>query len=336
MPETLILASRYNADGGAGIIMLSYDGKTLTPVFTDTETENPSFIAFHPTLPLVYAGCENEQSADICVYKLENRRLDLIQSIAFEGRGLCRVAVSPNGRTLAGACYSSGHLLLARLDSEGALVSSRSKILNKPSLAHERQDSPRMHDCGFTNGGLTAAVDFGADIVNLVTREGKKTGAAAFPPGEGPRHIAFHPTAPFAYIITELGSRVYAYHFDDSAAELRNIATYPTIPDGFTGEAYGAELCFTPDGKYLYTSTRRSDNFSVFQVDPGTGELTKTCDFPCFGREPRHFSISQDGSLLAVANQFSGTLALAEIRDGEPAQLLCEYAIPDCCFAGFM
>ena len=53
-------------------------------------------------------------------------------------------------------------------------------------------------------------------MFRLDTARGKLVPAesAASRAGAAPRHIDFHPSRPFAYVINELDSTIAAYHFD--------------------------------------------------------------------------------------------------------------------------
>ena len=54
--------------------------------------------------------------------------------------------------------------------------------------------------------------------------------------GAGPRHIAFHPSLPYAYVINELGSTMTTYRYDAARGVLQAIQVLPTTPSTFTGD----------------------------------------------------------------------------------------------------
>jgi 6-phosphogluconolactonase len=126
--------------------------------------------------------------------------------------------------------------------------------------------------------------------------------------GAGPRHIAFHPSAPFAYRIAETASTMTSYAFDTSKGTLSALATLSTLPAGFTGTNTGAEVEVAPSGRFVYGSNRGSDTIAVFAVDATTGQLTAVDHTPTGGQTPRHFSIDPTGQILLVANQGTGNV----------------------------
>ena len=54
--------------------------------------------------------------------------------------------------------------------------------------------------------------------------------------GAGPRHIAFHPEMPLAYVVNELDSSVVTYRFDPQRGSLQAIQILPSTPSSYTGE----------------------------------------------------------------------------------------------------
>jgi 6-phosphogluconolactonase len=85
----------------------------------------------------------------------------------------------------------------------------------------ERQEGPHAH-CIITDPAnrYVIAADLGVDGV-LVYKFNEKTGAistvangVATNRGAGPRHLAFHPTGRFLYVINELDSTLVVYKYD--------------------------------------------------------------------------------------------------------------------------
>ena len=48
--------------------------------------------------------------------------------------------------------------------------------------------------------------------------------------GAGPRHIAFHPQLPYAYLVNELDSTVTTYRWDSGRGELTPVQVVTTLP----------------------------------------------------------------------------------------------------------
>ncbi len=108
-------------------------------------------------------------------------------------------------------------------------------------------------------------------------------------PGAGPRHIAFHPKMPLAYVINELGSSVTTYRFDPQRGSLQPIQIVPSTPPSYTGDNHGAEVAAAPSGRVVYASNRGHDSIGVFAVNDRDGTLTPVGWAPTHAKSPRFF-----------------------------------------------
>jgi 6-phosphogluconolactonase len=171
------------------------------------------------------------------------------------------------------------------------------------------------------------AADLGIDRV-LVYRLDVEGGSlkhveasdAVMAPGTGPRHLAFHPTFPLVYVAGELNSSVSVLRCDPDTAALSVVQTLATIPAGFTGENYPADIHVAADGRALYVSNRGHDSIAVFSVAAGTGRLALEQTVSTGGNWPRNFTLDPTGRWLLVANQRSGSVVVFG-RDAESGRL---------------
>jgi 6-phosphogluconolactonase len=131
-------------------------------------------------------------------------------------------------------------------------------------------------------------------------------------PGAGPRHIAFHPTLPLVFVANELDSTVAALRFDSARGVLSPVETYSSVPAGFTGANYPADIHVAANGRTLYMSNRGHNSIAVFAVAKSTGALNLQQVVSTEGDWPRNFSLDQSGRWLLVANQRSGTVVVFE------------------------
>jgi 6-phosphogluconolactonase len=94
------------------------------------------------------------------------------------------------------------------------------------------------------------------------------------------------------------------------------VQTVTTLPPGFAGESWTAEIALSPDGRFLYGSNRGHDSLAVFSVDPASGRLTPVDHVSTGGHWPRHFSIHPDGRWLLVANERSDSIVPFRLDPG--------------------
>jgi len=156
---------------------------------------------------------------------------------------------------------------------------------------------------------------------------------AAAREGAGPRHLAFHPAKPFAYVVNELDCSVTTYRFDADRGALEPRQVLPTLPSDFTGNSRAAGIAVDGQGRTLYASNRGHDSIAVFRIDDD-GLLTFAGADASGGRTPRFFTLSPDGRLLFALNEDSDSIvALAvDAQSGRlsPAREPVHCASPVC------
>jgi 6-phosphogluconolactonase len=132
--------------------------------------------------------------------------------------------------------------------------------------------------------------------------------------GAGPRHIAFHPAMPHAYVIDELDSTMTTYRYDPARGALQPVQVVPTVPPSFTGNNTGAEIAVAPSGRFVYGSNRGHDSIVTFAVDRAGGALTPVGWEPTQGKTPRHFALDPTANFLYAANQDSDTIVTFRVN----------------------
>jgi len=192
----------------------------------------------------------------------------------------------------------------------------------EPGPNRKEQASSHPHDCPFDPAGRFILVpDKGLDRVftfKLDSSSGKL--APADPPfvatreGAGPRHIAFHPSLPIAYVIDELDSTVTTYRYDPARGALQPVQVVPTAPSSFTGNNTGAEVAVAPSGRFVYGSNRGHDSIVIFSVDRAAGTLTPVGWEPTQGKTPRFFTLDPAANFLYAANQDSDSIVTFRVN----------------------
>src|SRR5205823_1360624 len=138
---------------------------------------------------------------------------------------------------LAVANYATGSLGLLPINRDGSLapVSDLAALTGTPGPHRTQQESSHPHHCPFDPSGRFIVVpDKGLDKV-FVYRVDAARGklVPADPPdvraraGAGPRHVAFHPRQPFAYVINELDSTITTYRFNPETGALSPLQIVP-------------------------------------------------------------------------------------------------------------
>jgi 6-phosphogluconolactonase len=144
--------------------------------------------------------------------------------------------------------------------------------------------------------------------------------------------MAFHPSGRFAYVINELDStvNVCAVGRDGALTELQSLSTLPT---GFSGTNYCADIHISPDGRFVYGSNRGHDSLAIFEID-ASGMLTLRGHAATGGHWPRNFALAPDSATVLVANQESEDIHVLSRNPGTGAlgkpELLLKIGKPVC------
>ena len=111
-----------------------------------------------------------------------------------------------------------------------------------------------------------------------------------------------------------------ALHCDPESGALSTVQTLSTLPEGWTGTNFPADIHVAPSGRALYVSNRGHDSIAVFSVARATGALTLEQVVSTGGAWPRNFSLDPTGRWLLVANQRSDSITVFG-RDAESGRL---------------
>ena len=286
---------------------------------------NPSFLAIHPNGRVLYAVNELEQfngrpTGAVSAFAIERASgaLTRLNEQPSEGGAPCFVSVDRSGRALLVANYAGGSVALLPIEANGALAPAQVVQHTGTGPNAERQEAPHAH-CILPDPSnrFVLAADLGADrvFVYRLDLEGKSLrhvegGDAVMRPGAGPRHIAFHPTLPLVFVANELDSTVATLRFDPARGALSPQGTLSTLPAGWTGTNYPADIHVAASGRTLYVSNRGHNSIAVFSVAESTGALALDQVVPTEGDWPRNFSLDPTGRWLLVANQRSDSVVV--------------------------
>ncbi len=288
--------------------------------------KEPGFLALHPQKPILYSvGAPNtafaDRSGSLAGFAIgEDHGLSFLGEASCGGRGPCHLQVDGSGKFLAVANYGDGSVATVALDAQGRPSGDPQVQQNSGSGPTGRQKGPHAHGAYFNTANDRLIVpDLGTDKL-LVYRFDRSTGVlnaaapVATPPAAGPRHLAFHPMLPIAYVINELDNTVGVYKYADADASFTPVETQPTLPEDFKGGSTTAEIAVHPNGKFLYASNRGHDSIVAWAIDPASGKLTLVGREPSGGKTPRHFAIAPGGRFLVAANQASGDIQVLAIH----------------------
>jgi len=315
----------YTNTGSKGIYVYKFNAATgkVEAVSNTENVVNPSYLAVTTNGKYVYAV--NETNGDhpgkvsAFSFEKETGKLHFINQQISGGDDPCYVSVNKTNNWLFVANYSGGSVSAIQINKDGSLNPAAQVIQhNGKSINKERQEKAHVHSAVLSPAQdylLTA--DLGMDKVMAYKFSPQQTkplpeDATSFvsvTPGNGPRHVTFHPNGKFAYLSKEMGGTVGAYKYQDgNLTLLQNIAAHPA---DFAGQPGSADIHVSPDGKFLYVSNRgEENNLAIFSVSAATGKLTFKGYQSAIGKTPRNFIIDPTGQYLLVANQDSNNIVI--------------------------
>jgi len=319
-----------NTDGTSrGIYRVTFDpaGGTMTEPVLAVETKNPSFLALHPNGRFLYAvgeisSFQGARTGVVSAFAIDPKTGDLalLNQQSSEGGGPCHLVVDKTGRDVLVANYGGGTVAVLPIEADGRLKPASSVQAHQGSGPNKgRQEKPHAHGIYLDAAERFAlSPDLGADRVFVYRFDAAKGmleahGSGTLEPGSGPRHLAFHPTGKYLYVINELLSTVSVFSYDAEKGALTPIQTVSALPAGFSGTSWTAEVAVSPDGRFVYGSNRGDDTLAVFRVDAATGRLTAAGHAPVGGKTPRHFAIDPTGRFILAGHQGSGTIAVLRL-----------------------
>ena len=332
--QITVYVGTYTQGDSEGIYTYRLDMSTgaLQPANDPVAIADPSFLAIDSRRRYLYSvGEEGDpdsgSTGSVSAFSIsaEDGRLRYLNTQPSGGDLPCHLSVDATDRQLLVANYKGGSVAILPIGSGGEL----GEPTDVPRHAGtgpdpERQERPHPHSINVDPTNRFAFVpDLGTDRVvayrldlvlgRLVPEDGLAVTLGA---GAGPRHFDFHPNGKYAYAVNELDSTVTAFSYDGPTGTLAELHTVSTLPEGFGGTNYPADVHVAPSGRFLYGSNRGHDSIAIFTIDQDTGRLAAVGHESTRGQFPRNFAIDPTGTFLLVANEHTDDIVSFRI-DGE-------------------
>jgi 6-phosphogluconolactonase len=257
----------------------------------------------------------------------KNRKFTLLQCFSVSGRTPCHLTLSPDGKFLYTANYSSGDISELPLDERG-LVSGKVRLIpHSGRSVTPRQKGPHPHFVSFDPAGKQLYVcDLGTDeirIYDYIPEKGIQLPCREIlklPPGSGVRHLTFAPDGKTLYTANELNSTSSAFIRKGTTWKRGQTLSTRQKPSGIKN--YPGAIRIMPDGKYFLLTNRGENSIALFETAPG-GKFTLLETIPSGGNYPSDILLFPDGKCFAVIHLKSHNVTLFEL-DTKKKRLLPE------------
>ncbi|QLG46335.1 lactonase family protein [Costertonia aggregata] len=307
----------YTDDESEGIYQyaLHKDG-TLEKIGLSIPSEDPSFLTFSADKRFLLAVSEidDDGNGKVSSFQVKSDTLILINQKNSGGAHPCHITVNDSGNILV-SNYTSGTVGLLHMDDSGLLTGPYFIQKHTGKGTTQRQKVPHAHSSWFVpdSDSKVISIDLGTNQLwfshlnsKMRTLTPSEPTTMDLPKGAGPRHLSFHPNGKWLYVVNELNSTVSV--IEKTKKAYRPIESYSTLPKGFKGESYCADIHISSDGKFLYASNRGDNSIVIYKINAVNGGLTVLGHESVHGEWPRNFSLSPDESHLLVANQYSNNI----------------------------
>ncbi len=328
--KTFVYFGTKAVESSKGLYCYSLDLETGDMEFVaTTPAANCAFISVHPSKQILYtlanASSENEdQVGGLSAYRtnLETGALTHINTADCPDKAPSHIQVDRIGANVFGANYGCSYAITYPVRADGGLdESSDIKHYEGSGPNEKRQEASHPHSVFTSPDNRFALVcDLGTDKVHVYENDtinhklvSTEFGHVTTAPGAGPRHLAFHPSGRFVYVLNEMASTLGIYDYDSATGALSEKQTIDTLPADYDEIRWAAEVLVSPDGRFVYSSNRGHESIAIFSVDQATGELTTVGHEPTRGVQPRNFNIDHSGRWLIAANMDSDNCELFRI-----------------------
>jgi 6-phosphogluconolactonase len=295
---------------GISVYRIDPDG-AWTLLQTQETVPNPQFIAFDRQQRFLYSV--HGDGTEVSAYAIDKAsgRLRFLNKQPTNGMNSTHLTPDPSNRYIV--IGNGPGVAVFPINPDGSLSPFSDMVPATGEVGphrNQREAGPHPHYVSFDpSGRFLVAPDRGTDrvlIYRLDTATGKLAandpGFARTRTGAGPRHLAFHPAKPWAYVCDELDSTVTAFAWNSERGELKAFQVIPAQPETYMGNNSPAEIQVAPSGNFVHVSNRGHNSIVTYSVDPASGRLAPIGWEPTQGRTPRFFTLDPTGGLLYAAN----------------------------------
>jgi len=317
-----------NARGdGINVYRLNGDAAAWTHVQLVGDLLNPSFLAFDRQQRCLYTV--HGDSSEISAFRIDPRsgELAFLNQQSTQGKNPVHLTIDPSNKFVVVANHVTtkdyvSSLAVLALNEDGSLGAMMDHVPLKGKLGPHRVEQPfaKPHQVQYDPGGRFIVVpDKGLDLIFTYTLDpAGKLNIIESPPahareGAGPRHVSFHPTRPYVYVLNELDSTVMACRFDRGSGALAPFQILSSLPDTYVGDSRASEVEVSRDGRFVYTSNRGYDSIAIFAIDHATGRMSAVGWQESAGKTPRFFTLDPTGQRMFVANEDSDTIIAFDV-----------------------
>lgn len=274
------------------------------------------FLAHHPALPIVYALGDEHLIA--VRWDAVAGTFAVLGQAKVGVRGT-HVALDPAARWALVASYGEGAVSCLPL-SEAGLPQPPVSRLGGPD---DSRLAKAHQVCWHPQGEVAYVPALGADHVAILRVDPSSgalewAGSAGVPEGTGPRHMALHPSQPWAYVLGEHSSTITSFALDPQGIAWNPLGQTLNLAKGSTEPgSRSSDIHISASGELLFAINREpADDITAYAIDD-QGALQEVSRRSTGGRHARTFALDPQGKHLWIGNTRSkNVVTLGITADG--------------------
>lgn len=342
VPNPLFWLGSYTGDAGgtgAGVSALRQEDRGTLHPLASSALDSPSFLAAHPTLPVIYAALEHSGTVEALARRGEFGLVPLGRPIE-AGDSVCHLTVTPDGSALIASCYGDGRVVVFALAAngsfaaDGVVAAASNDPYGDPLAAQAAAEEPvdfgddpfaelalrkavtdaavdrssHAHASLVLPEGRIATTDLGHDLVRVWGRTGTRLSLSqeiVLPLGVGPRHLVAHPSG-HVHVVTEYSNEIFTLLRGDDG-RWRVVASVRATADSLEEGDNASEISIAASRDQLHVSIRGTNRVATLAISGDGSALRAIADVDSGGNWPRHHA--ESGELLHVANEKSSEVS---------------------------
>ncbi|MDO3410797.1 lactonase family protein [Saccharibacillus sp. CPCC 101409] len=327
--KMLVFVGSYAEATSSGVYTYEFDETegALKLLDQSADLQNPTFLNVDVENRHIYAigeaVTENGKAGEVMmVYFDEEGTMTRFNRTNTTPNTTCHIQRESSNRFLVVSSYHGGMLGLVSLKENGHV----GELLDVQKHVGADGAASHVHSAFFSPDEKFLLVqDLGLDLIRTYSLDAEAgrlvaQGDTQAAKGAGPRHLAFHPSGKFAFVINELNSTIASYRYNAEDGSLSEVEVVPTLPHDYAGENGCSEIAVSSDGRFVYGANRGHDSIVVYAFDEQSAQLTLVQHVSTEGRHPRHFALTPSGKHLIAANRDTNNIVVFDV-DQESGKL---------------
>lgn len=296
------LIGSYSNNDEQGIYSFTINNNKIENINLKTSVNNPTYLCNTDKL---FTVLSKENLGGVGLINFSNKANPIISSVLDEGKQPCHISCNPRKKALFSSNYHTGEVKYYTFSDKSLTLIDTLKG-NEKSKMHFASYIPKTDKGIAIDLGNDELVVFGYDY--SLFKDFEKS--IKLKENCGPRHLVFHPSMKFLFVLTEYSSEIVTVKID-SDLTLSPISYTKALPNNLTNvESFGGAIRISNNGKYIFSSNRGHNSISVFEFNEETEALTLINNYETKGDHPRDFNLTPDDEYLLIANTFSDNLTL--------------------------